>query len=147
MGFHPILLIPRFTLAIETLWRNALPTELRLEAEPSGPGFLDVELVYPRHPTGGPTVRMSRWILVHDERNGRILRLTFPEGRLDPVMPYDEIVNAFRAINLAYASAKHGSEPYRFGLAMSSKLLLGWLAEDEDVLRATLAPPFSPTLV
>lgn len=147
MGFHPILLVPRLSAPLATLWSNVLPDELRLEAEPAGPGFLDVELAYRRAPTDGPTVRMPRWILAHDARLGRILRLTFPEDRPDPALPYDEIVAALRTINLAHASSAHGSEPYRFGLAMSSKLLLGWLAEDEDVLRAALTPPFSPTLV
>jgi hypothetical protein len=146
MGFHPILLVPRYAPAIEVLWRTVLPHEIRLEAEPSAPGHLDAELRYLGEPTDGPTVRMARWTLAHDEVSGRILRLTFPESRQEPGMPYDELVLAFRTVNQAFASAKNGSEPYRFGLAMSSKLLLTWLLDDEALLRPALTPPFSHTL-
>lgn len=148
MGFYAIVLSPRFDPRVQLLWQSVLPYELRLEAEPSGPGFLDADLRYLRTPADAAvlSVRMRRWTLLHDDRNGRILRLTFPETRPEPRAPYDEFVDALRAINLAYASATHGAEPYRLGLAMGSKLLLGWLADDEEVLRPALDPPFSPTL-
>ncbi|HTK60498.1 MAG TPA: hypothetical protein VL283_04850 [Candidatus Baltobacteraceae bacterium] len=142
MGFHTILLSPRFDSAVARLWRNTLPDALRLEAEASGPGFLDAEMVFARHPVDGTVVRMPRWTLVHDERNGRILRLTFPDARPAPKLPYDELVGALRTVNLAYHSSANGAEPYRFGLAMASRLLLEWLFADEETLRPALTPPF-----
>ncbi|MEK7546151.1 MAG: hypothetical protein AAB554_03700 [Patescibacteria group bacterium] len=142
MGFRPILLTPRFESTLARLWQNTLPGEIRLETDPDGPGFLDAEMLYKRAPTPGMSVHMARWTLVHDERNGRVLRLTFPESRLEPRLPYDELSDALRTINLAHASAANGSEPYRFGLAMSSKLILEWLMADEAILRAALTPPF-----
>lgn len=142
MDVRTILLTPRFDPNAATLSPDALPNGLRLEAEASGPGHLDVEMTYRRRPAGGPMVRMARWDLTHDARNGRILRLTFPETRSDPKMPYDEIVGALATINLAYASPEDDPESYRFGLAMSSRLLLVWFYEDEEPLRAALTPPF-----
>ena len=142
MDYHAILLVPRYAPGLEVLWRNVLPRALHLEADPSGPGHLDVAPRYHGRPTEGPTVRMSRWDLMHDEGNGRILRLAFHDDRAGPRMPYDEIVDALTAINLAFATAKHGAEPYRLGLAMATKLLLAWLHEDAELLRRGLAPPF-----
>lgn len=144
MGFRTLLFTPRFDSTLARLWQNTLPGQLRLEADPDGPGFLDAEMLYRRDPTDGVSVRMSRWTLSHDERNGRVLRLTFPETRPDPRLPYDELTDALRTINLAHASAANGSEPYRFGLAMSSKLILEWLMAEEVNLRAALTPPFGP---
>lgn len=142
MGFRTILLSPRFDTAVARLWQNTLPDGIRLEADPDGPGFLDAEMLYRRGATDGPSIRMARWTLVHDGRNGRVLRLTFPETRPAPRLPYDELADALRTINLANASAATGSEPYRFGLAMSSKIILEWLTADEETLRAALMPPF-----
>jgi hypothetical protein len=143
MDRHAILLIPRYAPGLEVLWRNVLPRALHLEAEMSGPGHLDVAPRYHGRATDGPTVRMSRWDLTHDEATGRILRLAFHDDRDAPRLPYDEIVDAFTTVNLAFATAKHGAEPYRLGLAMATKLLLAWLHEDEDLLRRGLTPPFA----
>jgi len=143
MDYHVILLVPRYAPGPEVLWRNVLPRALHLEADPSGPGHLDVAARYHGRPTEGPTVRMSRWDLTHDEGNGRILRLAFADDRLDPKPPYDELVDALATVNLAFATAKHGAEPYRLGLAMATKLLLEWLYGDEDLLRRGLTPPFA----
>jgi hypothetical protein len=145
MTFRTILLTPRFDPSFARLWQNALPTEIRIEADPSGPGHLDAELLHPRTKRVGVTVAMARWTLEHDLRNGRIFRMTFPADRSGPKPPYEELFEALTTVNLAYAAAEHGSEPYRFGLAMTSKLLLGWLHEDEAILRPLLTPPFPDT--
>ena len=145
MTYRTILLTPRYDPTFARLWQNALPTGIRLEAEPLGPGHLDAEMIHPKVKPVGVTVAMARWTFEHDLRNGRIFRMTFPAGRSDPKPPYDELVDALTTVNLAYASAEHGSEPYRFGLAMTSKLLLGWLYGDETILRAALTPPFPDT--
>lgn len=142
MSFHTILLVPRYAPELEVLWRNVLPRALRLEVDPVGPGHLDVVPRYHGRPTEGPTVRMARWDLTHDEGSGRILRLAFHDDRAGPRLAYDEILEALTTVNLAFATAAHGAEPFRFGLAMTTKLLLEWLHEDADLLRAALAPPF-----
>jgi len=143
MDYHTILLVPRYAPGLEVLWRNVLPRALHLEADPSGPGHLDVTTRYHGTQTVGPTVRMSRWDLTHDEGNGRILRIAFSDARPDPKLPYDELVDALTTVNLAFATAKHGAEPYRLGLAMATKLLLEWLRDDTDILRRGLTPPFA----
>lgn len=143
MGFHQILLVPRYAQGLALLWSNVLPRALHLEAEASGPGHLDVAPRYRGRATDGPIVRMSRWDLTHDEANGRILRLAFHDDRAEPRLPYDELVDALTSVNLAFATAKNGAEPYRLGLAMATKLLLAWLHEDEDLLRRGLMPPFA----
>ena len=143
MDYHTILLVPRYAPGLEVLWRNVLPRALHLEADPSGPGHLDVAPRYQGRQTEGPTVRMPRWDLTHDDGNGRILRIAFDDGRPDPKLPYDELVEALTTVNLAFATAKHGAEPYRLGLAMATKLLLEWLRDDEDLLRRGLTPPFA----
>lgn len=143
MDYHVILLVPRYAPGLEVLWRNVLPRALHLETDPSGPGHLDVATRYHGRPTEGPTVRMARWELTHDEENGRILRLAFADDRSDPKPPYDELVDALMTVNLAFATARHGAEPYRLGLAMTAKLLLEWLHGDEDILRRGLTPPFA----
>lgn len=140
MSVREFLLVPRFDPRLQVLWQNVLPCEVRVCVLGDG---LETLMQYRRAPAAATDpVRMRRWTLQHDGLNGRILRLSFPPDRPDPAPPYDELVGALYAINLAHASAPHVAEPCRLGLAMASKLLLGWLAEDEAVLRAALAPPF-----
>ena len=147
MSAHVLIMLLHLDSPLARAWSDLLPSRLRIEVSEAEPAALDVQ---PIHPLDAPRhveeIATDRWRLSFEARQGRTLRVAFRPERHSPRPHFEEICAAFEAIQL-FASRFRDQEPYHFGLALGSKVVLEELWRREGVLREALTPPYRMTLV
>ncbi|HJV33118.1 MAG TPA: hypothetical protein VJ694_03770 [Patescibacteria group bacterium] len=147
MSAHVLIMLLHLDSPLARAWSDLLPSRLRIEVSEDEPAALDVQPIHPHDaPRHVEEIATDRWRLSFETRQGRALRIAFRPERPAPRPHFDEIRAAFETIQ-AFASRLRDQEPYHFGLALGSRIMLEELWRREGLLRPALTPPFRTTLV
>jgi hypothetical protein len=147
MSAHVLIMRLHLDSPLARAWSDLLPSRLRIEVSEAEPAALDVQPIHPRDaPRHVEEIATDRWRLSYEARQGRALRIAFRAERAAPRPHFEEICAAFETIQV-FACRPRDQEPYHFGLALGSKVVLEELWRREDVLRTALTPPFRLTLI
>jgi hypothetical protein len=147
MAAHVLIVLLHLDSPLARAWSDLLPSRLRIEVSETDPSALDVRPIHPHDaPRRVEEISTDRWRLSYETRQGRALRIAFRAERAAPRPHFEEICAAFETIQV-FASKNRDQEPYHFGLALGSRVVLEELWRREGPLRTALTPPFHLTLI